>query len=249
MRCAIACWRLMATSPKRRCPLPSRRRLSIAMQIQGLAAFLDDLMTGLILIGLSVAVGALAWGLVVLRGEAAGGPFLQRCLWLMRAGAAGLAVAQSIKIIAKAAVVAAPAGEFPWHEYAATAQFEASLVRVALALAIAAFAFLPLRVRSGWIVLSTLTAGLLISGAWLVHGAGRLEGRVPLMMLTVLHQLGAGVWVGGVIQLAALWRSRTTELRAFWPIAVTRFSSLGIAAVALLLATGLVLAYSYVGSW
>lgn len=155
-----------------------------------------------------------------------------------------------MKIIAKAGVVAASLGEFPWSEYAATAQFQASFARVVLAVAIAACAYLPLRTRSGWVVLSALTGALLLSGAWLVHGAGRLEGRAPLMMLTVLHQLAAGVWVGSVIQLAALWRrSRATDLQSFWPIAVTRFSSLGMTAVALLLASGLALAWHYVGSW
>jgi len=49
--------------------------------------------------------------------------------------------------------------------------------------------------------------------------------------------------------LAAVWRSREMELQSFWPVAVTRFSSLGMVAVALLLATGLALAWNYVGSW
>jgi len=70
-----------------------------------------------------------------------------------------------------------------------------------------------------------------------------------LMALTVLHQLGAGIWVGAVIQLLALSRVRDAEGKAFWPIAVTRFSRLGMSAVAILLATGVALAWHYVGSW
>ena len=217
--------------------------------MQGLAAFVDDLSGGLILVSLSVVIGAITWGLVVLRGGE-GRELLQRCLALMRIGALALAAAQAIKIIAKAGVVAASLGAFPWSDYAATAQFQASLARVALALTIVACARLPLRTRSGWPLLAALTVALMLSGAWLVHGAGRLEARAPLMALTVLHQLAATIWVGGVIQLLALWhRSRGTELQAFWPIAITRFSSLGIAAVALLLATGVTLAWHYVGSW
>jgi putative copper resistance protein D len=219
------------------------------MQIQGLATFVDDLMGGLILVSLSIVIGAIAWGLVILRGGAEGRELLQRCLMLMRGGALALAATQAVKIVAKAGVVAASLGEFPWGEYIATAQFQASLARVVIALAIAVCALLPLRARSGWTILSILTGALMLAGAWLVHGAGRLEGRVPLMMLTVLHQLGAGIWVGSVIQLAAVWRSREMELQSFWPVAVTRFSSLGMVAVALLLATGLALAWNYVGSW
>jgi putative copper resistance protein D len=53
-----------------------------------------------------------------------------------------------------------------------------------------------------------------------------------------------------VIQLLALWRhSRATALQAFWPLAITRFAAIGMAAVALLVATGIVLAWRYVGSW
>lgn len=218
--------------------------------MQGLAAFLDDFMGGLILISLSVAIGGVAWGIVVLRAGAEGRELLQRCLALMRAGAFALAAAQTIKILAKAGVVAAALAEFPWAEYAATAQFQASVARVVLALMLAMCAGLPLRKRYGWTVLSALALAVTVSGAWLVHGAGRLEARAPLMALTVLHQLAAAIWVGGVIQLLALWRhARGTALQTFWPLAVTRFSTIGMAAVALLLATGIVLAWRYVGSW
>jgi putative copper resistance protein D len=202
------------------------------------------------LIGLSTVIGSLTWGAFVLKAGAAGRPLLRRCLRLLRMGAIALAATQSIKIIAKAGVIAASMSEFPWYEYALTTQFQASLVRVVLALAIAAAAMTPLQTRKGWLALGVLSVALLLSGAWLVHGAGRLEHRLALMTLTVLHQLGAGIWVGGVIQLLALSRRRATvEVKAFWPIAVTRFSTLGITAVAMLLMTGIPLAWHYVASW
>jgi putative copper resistance protein D len=155
--------------------------------MQGLAAFLDDFMGGLILVSLSVTVGGVAWGLVVLRAGAEGRELLQRCLALMRKGAFALAAAQTIRILAKAGVVAASLDQFPWTEYAATAQFQASVARVVLALVLALCAGLPVRTRNGWAVLSALALALMVSGAWLVHGAGRLEARAPLMALTVLH--------------------------------------------------------------
>jgi putative copper resistance protein D len=218
------------------------------MPLQGLATLLDDLMGGLILISLSAVIGSIAWCLFVLHGIER--DLTRRALHLLRAGAVALAITQALKLVAKAGVIMASIAEFPWAEYARTMQFQASAVRIVIALAIAACAMLPLRSRRGWAALIALMSGLLLAGAWLVHGAGRLDHRTPLMALTVLHQLGAGIWVGAVMQLLALSRQlHTAEGKAFWPIAVTRFSTLGISAVAMLFATGVALAWHYIGSW
>ena len=74
----------------------------------------------------------------------------------------------------------------------------------------------------------------MVSGGWLVHAAGRLDQRGALMAFTVLHQLGASAWAGGLICLGALWRAgrRDAELAALWPTLVGRFSWLALAAVA-----------------
>ena len=89
----------------------------------------------------------------MLRTSAAERNILERCLAWLRIGALALAATQTAKIIAKACVVAGSLGEFPWSEYAATAQFQAGFARVLLSSIIAACAFLPLRTRSGWLVL------------------------------------------------------------------------------------------------
>ena len=94
---------------------------------------------------------------------------------------------------------------------------------------------------------------LIANAAWLAHAASRLHERAPLMVVTVLHQLGAVVWVGGLIHLvgfALLWR------RAGGPAAeplgvrvLARFSTVAIAALVLVLGPGIVLTWSYVGAW
>jgi putative copper resistance protein D len=68
--------------------------------------------------------------------------------------------------------------------------------------------------------------------------------------MTVIHQLAAAVWFGGVAQLLFLWHSRRAEQAAhkFWPLAITRFGWLGAASVLLLVSTGLPLAVEYIGS-
>jgi putative copper resistance protein D len=73
------------------------------------------------------------------------------------------------------------------------------------------------------------------------------------MVVTVLHQLGAVAWVGGLIHLvgfALLWR------RAGGPAAepagvrvLARFSAVAIVALVLVLGPGIGLTWSYVGSW
>jgi len=92
-----------------------------------------------------------------------------------------------------------------------------------------------------------------VNAAWLAHAVSRLHDRAPLMVVTVLHQLGAVVWVGGVIHLvgfAMLWR------RAGGPGAeplgarvLARFSAVAIVAMILVLGPGVGLSLGYVGSW
>ena len=228
------------------------------MDIQGLANFLDDFVDGFQLIALSILVGSVGWALAVLRvwhkpadlPEAA----IRRCVGLLRGGAAALAGTQLFKVVTKAAVLASSLGELPWSAYAGTAQFQAGVARAALALAVYAaargLATQPTR-RRGWVLVIGLATAVMISSAWLVHAVGRFEERTLLMTLTVLHELGAGVWVGGVIQLLGLRRLSRVDSRidSYWPLAVTRFSALGVASVGTLLVTGTVMAGFYVGSF
>ena len=228
------------------------------MNVQGLANFLDDLMGGLQLLSLSILVGSLFWGWFVLRvwhpGAAAPAGAWRRCMRVLRAGALALVVTQTLKILTKAGVLASALGELPLTVYASTAQFQAGTVRIVLAAgllwATQGWNDRPTS-RARWVVAVGLTTALLVAGAWLVHGVGRLEHRGTLMTLTVVHQLAAAVWVGGVVQLLWLWRiSRADErTREFWPVAVARFSALGMGSVGALLVTGIVLAWQYVGSW
>src|SRR5262245_1107696 len=210
------------------------------MDVQGIANFLDDLTGGIALLGLSILVGGLLWSAVVLHvrsdAERIGAAVLQRCIMLLCFGAWTLAAAQAVKLLAKATVLATTVGELPWAAYAATVQFQAGIARLVLAAGVAwAAARLSRRPssRANWVLVIGLTVPLVASGAWLVHAVVRFEDRAPLMAITVVHQLAAAVWVGGVVQLLALARLRRSDAAAarFWPLAVTRFAALGIGAV------------------
>ncbi|HKN86408.1 MAG TPA: CopD family protein, partial [Nitrospiraceae bacterium] len=173
---------------------------------------------------------------------------------LLHWGAVALAAAVGIKLVIKGAVLASALGELPLEAYIATVQFKAGLLRVILALAFIWYAKRLMkdpRKISSWTAVAALTVPLVVSGAWLVHAVGRFEDRGLLMFTTVVHQLAAAIWFGCVAQLLILWRARDKEAGAkdLWPLAITRFAWMGISSVILLIATGLFLAWRYIGSW
>jgi putative copper resistance protein D len=227
------------------------------MYMQGLANFIDDFLGGLILISYALVVGSLLWSAFILRiwsGAIAGDAIVRRGVAVLRAGAIALAVTLGTKLVIKGLVLFSVLGDFPIAAYMGTVQFKAGLLRLLLSLAIIALAG-KLRLEPGqrtfWNLVAALMVPLVVSGAWLVHGVGRFEDREQLMAMTVVHQFAAAVWFGGVAQLLSLWHmSRNdAEAKALWPIAITRFSWLGVSSVALLLLTGLPLAWTYIGSW
>lgn len=226
------------------------------MYLQGIASFLDDLIGGLLAVSLSLIIGSLVWAFAVLRAgrEPHEGILFNTCMRLLQAGAIAMVVLQTVKLVAKAVVLASLLGELPWAAYLTTVQFDAGALRIICA---AALAWSAGRLagnrpsRGAWSAVIVLSLALWIIGAWLTHAVGRFEYRNALMAVTLLHQAAATVWVGCVIQLLALRRLRHRHPRAdaFWPVAVSRFSTTGMISVAVLIATGAVLALEYVGSW
>lgn len=228
------------------------------MYMQGLANFLDDFLGGLILISYALVVGSVLWGAWILRIwsalEHASDAVVSRSVAMLRFGAVSLAAMQGLKLIIKGLILLSTLGELPFAAYAGTVQFKAGLLRFVLALGliwVAKGLEAGPKHRALWNMLAALVIPLVISGAWLVHGVGRFEDREQLMLLTAVHQFAAAVWFGGVAQLLALWRlgAKDRAARTLWPEAVVRFGWLGVMSVALLLLTGIPLAWEYVGSW
>src|SRR5689334_12194006 len=62
-------------------------------------------------------------------------------------------------------------------------------------------------------------AAVLVSGAWLTHASSRIDTVGALMTVTLLHQLGAAAWVGGIAHLVLLRRSlKASDAAAeLWP--------------------------------
>jgi len=224
--------------------------------MQAFADFADNLFGGAILVALSLCLGSVAWGLVVLRPwqRENGDPLLARCTAILTASAAALALLQGTSLALKALVIEGSIEAALRSDLASISAFRAGAARV-LAAALLALASWRLtgRPRSGawWSAVSLGAALTAVSGAWLVHGAGRLEYRGLLMASTVAHQVGGAVWVGALLQLAAAWQvaRRQPAARALWPTLLARFSRLAVAGVALMLLASVPLVWAYVGSF
>lgn len=223
-----------------------------------LAGFLEVLFRALTLIALSTAVGGLVFILVVLRPMADPTTFVrsatQRAFLLIAAGGAALALCQGLALIVEPWALADEMGRWPLAEFLSTRFARAGIVHAALALSLAAtgarFVGRPAS-RWWWGVMFVLAVLLLVSSAWLVHAVSRLNGAAPLMAVTVLHQLGGAVWIGGVIHLTFLWRiaRRSPEGEAAWPGLLARFSPLAMGSLAILVTTGVYLFFQYIGDW
>lgn len=224
--------------------------------MEGIADYLDSLIGGIDLTFYSIAIGGLLWGWLILKpwDEDANfnTPLLEKTVSLIQFGAKALVFTQLSKIGLKIWLMAATLGKSPFPAFFETVQFQAGLAR-----ALSAFALFwyvktalskNLRNQQHWMTANAILLPLVISAAWLVHGASRLEDRGILMTMTVIHQIAAAAWVGGIFQLLAIWRLKKRNLvtREAWPLVLHRFAKLGTWAVVVLLLTGTPLAWYYI---
>lgn len=224
--------------------------------MEGIADYLDSLIGGVDLTFYSIAIGGLLWGWLILKpwDEDANfnTPLLERTVGLIQFGAKALVITQLSKIGLKIWLMAATLGKSPFPAFFETVQFQAGLARALSAFALFWYVKLALsknlRGQKHWMTANAILLPLVISAAWLVHGASRLEDRGILMTMTVTHQIAAAAWVGGIFQLLAIWRLKKRNLVATeaWPLVLHRFAKLGTGAVVLLVLTGTPLAWYYI---
>jgi putative copper resistance protein D len=220
-----------------------------------LTDFLHTLLHAALLGGTALALGGLAWGLVVLQIWRGDQPrvAITRCLGLVTAGALLLAVCQAALLAVKTLALSEALGGDTLVEFATTLHFGAGSARLLLALGLAGAAAWLGRAPGAWrrwLVVGALAVAIVLAGGWLSHAAARLQHRGLLMTLTVLHQAAVAVWIGGLVQLIALWAlaRRNPEIDAGWSALLSRFSRLALGSVGLLVLTGLPLAWIYVGT-
>ncbi len=225
----------------------------------GIADFLDSLVGGFELICYSIVMGGLFWGLFVLRPwnetTSHSTVLLQKTVQLIYKGGLYLFGAQLFKIVLKIWLMTAILGRWPFPEFAETTQFIGGLTHASLTFLLVSYFFLFLRKnpdsKVNWLIALLVAFPMVVSGAWLFHAAGRFDNQGVLMSLTVIHQLAAAVWVGGVLQLVNLWVLRKDKQvsEQLWPKMLSRFSVLGISAVIVILLSGLPIALQYIDNW
>ena len=216
-----------------------------------MAGFVDVLLRGLALCGQAVAIGGVLFALLLLRPALPeGGPArsrLARSLALTAIGAAVVAGAQLLSLGVQLSVLGAAGSGWPIAEVARTSFFRAGVLRIlacaGLVIGCVVLARRPHRLR-WWITLAGLTVLLGVGSAWTSHAAGRLGPRAGLLILDALHQLAAGVWIGGLLHLTLVASSRA---EAGWSAAMLkRFSATAFVSVAVLIVAGVGLTLSYV---
>jgi len=227
--------------------------------MEGIADFLDSLIGGVDLTFYSMAIGGMLWGLFVLkpwdRETRYNDELLNKTVALIYLGTSALVITELAKIILKIWLMTATLDHWPFPALAHTAQFQAGLTRALLAGMLAFYIknhLLPnVRSKEFWQRANLLMLPMVISGAWLVHGASRLDDRSLLMSLSVLHSVSAAAWVGSIFQLLLIWRlKKQNQITAeIWPILLWRFSPMGMAAVLGILASGLPIALYYFDTW
>jgi copper resistance protein D len=99
-----------------------------------------------------------------------------------------------------------------------------------------------------------ISLGLVAAIAWTGHAGSTVgEMAIPHLAADMLHLVAAAIWTGGLVSLALLLSAsrddRSPAGASFALQATTRFSTMGIAAVAVILATGIVNTWILVGSW
>ena len=165
-------------------------------------------------------------------------------LRMFRAAAIALVIVQVLYLYVNSSVLMATA-EIRISGVAGANFFIAGSVILVAALTIAATASLPGKLAGWWLALLVL----IVLGASVMtnHAAARMENRVPLIILTVLHEACTGFWIGG-LPFLLLGLQVTKDRPTQWYM-TQRFSRLALVSVIVLVLSGLGMGLVYIGSF
>ena len=206
---------------------------------------LDVILRGVALSAQALALGGVAFVLVVLRGAEAdgaeGASLRRRTLWLTALGAGVVAVAHTVALALEISVLA-DGGPWPVRDTLSTLYGQANLVRLLGCLLLIVATRMPAR---GLQQTALGVAGVVIAtaSATISHAVAELEGRGRLLALTAAHQVAAAVWVGGLVHLLVTAFGSAASLTI-----LRRFSTIAVASTITLVASGLALATAYIDS-
>ncbi len=220
--------------------------MSLFLDIFG---FLSVILRGLILGSQTFTSGGLAFLLLLRplqsRLSVDGAALAARCHLFLRISAVALCAFTLCSLALNAAALVGTL-ELSWREAVSAGFARADVLIATCALLIALLA----RRSSQWkylALLMGLAAVALAAQLSVTHAASRLDLRWPYLVADGLHMLGAAIWIGGLPYfLIALNRCHHP---ADWRLIGRRYSLMSMAAVAAILAGGVVMASGYLGSF
>ncbi len=165
-------------------------------------------------------------------------------LRMLRIAAIGLAVVQALYLYVNSAVLMATAEIGLPDVVGANFFISGSIVFTA---AIVTALLVRPRSKHAGVWLAVLALLVLAASVMTNHAASRMEGRVPLIILSSLHELATGFWIGG-LPFLVLGLFVSGDRPTQWYI-TKRFSSLALVSVGVIVASGIGMSLSYIGSW
>ena len=212
--------------------------------------FLSVLLRGLALSAQSFTIGGIAFLLFLALplapdlGEA-GARIIERARSLLAWSALALAGVEVLTVALQVTVLVGTLQLSP-IEAGTTLFAGAALVTCASAAAIASVSVRARRSVPRF-ALGLLAVAIVLAQVVPSHAAARVDGRLALGLAGFAHMTGAAVWIGGLPYLG-LALARTADRSAWYRIG-RRYSLMSIVSVSVLVAGGILMAVTYVGSF
>lgn len=203
--------------------------------------FIAVLLRALTLSSEALTVGGIGFLLLVSRGLPLSKPATVKLRRLLTWSAVALAIIQATYVVTNSAVLVGTT-DMTWGDIAGAGYCIAGISIIVGAVAVAIFA------DTGFstIVYPVAVGMMLLGTVMTTHSVARLEYRFVAAMLTLIHQVGAAAWIGGMpYLLVALKHSNDNTVAAR---ITSRFSRLAMVSVGSLLGAGFGLWFLYVGS-
>ena len=164
-------------------------------------------------------------------------------LRLFRIAAIGLAIVQVLYLYVNSAMLMASA-EMGLRDIVGANFFISGSIVFAAAILAALLATIRSKFALTW--LGLLVAIILAASVMTNHAASRMDGRAPLIVLSFLHELATGFWIGGLpFLLLGLFVGKTSSTQ--WRL-TRRFSQIALVSVAVIVFSGVAMSLSYIGS-
>jgi putative copper resistance protein D len=164
-------------------------------------------------------------------------------LRLFRIAAIGLAIVQALYLYVNSAVLMASA-EMGLRDIVGANFFISGSIVFTAAILAALLATIRSKFALTW--LGLLVVIILAASVMTNHAASRMDGRAPLIVLSFLHELATGFWIGGLpFLLLGLYVAKTSSTQ--WRL-TRRFSQIALVSVAVIVFSGVAMSLSYIGS-